>query len=188
MIRVIQKPTPNYTAHRIPRPALAAVLHIAEGSERAVDSWFGNDASDVSAHFLVGHDGELRQYVSIHDVAWHAGRVLRPTWPMLTSRSGPQIAGNPNLVTIGIEHEGSGTTAWTEAMWLTSTALSAWLSHRFDWPLTADRWPLHREIFAGKTCPGLAFTTVHRAEYVERVRALRAVFGADVRSLITGIR
>lgn len=185
MIRAVQYPTPNVTPHRIPRPAMAAVLHVIEGSLGAADSWFANDASNVSAHFGIGRDGALHQYVSIHQVAWHAGRVLRPTWPMLTTGT---ISGNPNLVTIGIEHEGTGREPWTEAMWLTSTVLSAWLSLRFDWPLTTDRWPLHREIFAGKTCPGEAFTTAHRAEYVERVRALRAVFGADVRSLITGLR
>ena len=179
MIRVQQRRALHFTKHAVPRAVRAVVLHIAEGSSAAVDSWFASPASKVSAHFLVGRDGSLRQYVSVHDVAWHAGRVQEPTWA-------PAIEGaRPNLITVGIEHEGSGVAPWTEAQLLTSSILSAWLCRRFGLTPTADDFPMHREIFSGKTCPGPWFD---RDAYLARVAAVLAVFGDAIPKLITGLR
>ena len=179
MIQVLQRPTPNFRAHSVPRDVRAAVIHIAEGRAAGVDSWFASRESQVSAHFLVGLNGTLRQYVSIHDVAWHAGRVLGATWRALPT-------GNPNDTTVGIEHEGNGLAEWPEPMLLTSTMLAAWLCTRFGWEPTELRFPMHREIFAAKTCPGPAF---NRTAYLARVRAILATFTADeIRCMVEGIR
>lgn len=178
MITVIQKPTPNYARHNVPRDVKAVVIHVAEGTEEGTDSHFASDPTDVSAHFLVGLDGELRQYVSVHDVAWHAGRIDRPTWKGLRP-------GNPNSYTIGIEHEGMGKTPWPEEQLSTSALLSAWLCERFKIVPSGLTFPLHREIFAGKSCPGPAFD---RSAYLARVRWNLETLGPDLKRFFVGLR
>ncbi len=65
----------------------------------------------VSAHFLLRRDGELVQFVSCHDRAWHAG-VSR--W------QGRQRC---NDFSIGIELEGSDYAPFAEVQYLRLTAL-----------------------------------------------------------------
>lgn len=176
MIQVIHKPVAaaNWRQGSAPRAVRAIVLHVAEGSEPAVDSWFNNGKAIVSAHFLVGLDGELRQYVGIHDVAYHAGQAINPVWPGFVSN-------NTNATTIGIEHEGGGLTPWPEPQMLTSSMLSAWLCNRFE-PVTGLKpdklhFPLHSEIKATKPfCPGKFFD---RDDYLARAQWWRRSFSWD---------
>ena len=182
MIAVTQKPVAVGNWRKgggIPRAVTAVTLHVIEGSLSAADSWFNNPDAEVSAHFGVGFDGRLHQYVGIHDVAYHAGRVLLPTWVGLVEGV------NPNTVTVGIEHEGNGTEPWPAPMIFASAVLSAWLCERFTLQPSPAYFPLHREIFAGKTCPGPAF---NRAHYLDAVSHVRRLFGPHVKTLITGIR
>ena len=55
----------------------------------------------MSAHYLVGLDGRVAQFVDEEDTARHAGRVADPTTPLHTGD-------DPNLHTIGIEFEDGG--------------------------------------------------------------------------------
>ena len=80
----------------------AVVIHIIEGTLGAADSWFRAPESEVSAHYGIGRSGEIHQYVGEADTAFHAGRVWKPKWGKLKAKV------NPNLYTIGIEHEGQG--------------------------------------------------------------------------------
>jgi N-acetylmuramoyl-L-alanine amidase len=89
----------------------AVVIHVMEGTLVGTDSWFNNPASKVSAHYGVGRDGTIHQYVSETDTAFHAGRRSKPTWGLIKDGI------NPNLYTIGIEHEGDGGSAWPPAMY-----------------------------------------------------------------------
>lgn len=181
MIEVIQKPVAagNWREGSVPRAVRAIVLHVAEGSAESVDSWFSSSKAKVSAHFLVGLDGEIRQYVGIHDVAFHAGVVVEPTWAGL-------IPGTTNSQTVGIEHEGSGLTNWPEAQLLSSSLLSAWLVERFDFTVDALHFPLHHEIKATKSCPGPKFD---RPDYLARVAWWTHEFGpATIHELVQGIR
>ena len=52
-------------------PALA-IIHIMQGTLAGTDSWFRNPAAEVSAHFGVGKDGTVIQWVDTSDTAWHA--------------------------------------------------------------------------------------------------------------------
>jgi N-acetylmuramoyl-L-alanine amidase len=180
-ITVIQKPTRNFTRGPGPgkRPVRAVVLHIAEGSEASVDSWFGpTSPSNVSSHFLVGLDGEIRQYVSVHDVAKANGFVHAPTWAGL-------LPGNPNDYTVSIEHEGSGRTRWPEEQLASSALLSAWLCERFKLQPIPLHFPLHREIRADKSCPGPMF---ERTPYLARVRWNLQVLGPNLKRFLDGVR
>lgn len=82
----------------------AIVLHVTgPGSLAGMRSWFKNPASQVSAHFGIGKNGELEQYVPLEAAAWHAGILNLP------DTSNPLIARwkeqgiNPNRCHIGIE-------------------------------------------------------------------------------------
>lgn len=126
----------------------AVVIHIIEGSLGACDSWFNTPASKVSAHYGVGRDGTVHQYVGESDTAFHAGRTFRPTWARLR----PGV--NPNLYTVGIEHEGRGGDSWPDAMYAASASLVRDVCSR--WSIEIDRAHIvgHREIYGRKSCPG----------------------------------
>jgi N-acetyl-anhydromuramyl-L-alanine amidase AmpD len=103
----------------------AIVIHIMDGSMRAADSWFNDPRSQVSAHYGVGAGGEVHQYVKETDTAFHAGTIVRPSWPLLK----PGV--NPNYYTIGIEHEGRGDIPWPwPAAQLEASAALVRTSHR----------------------------------------------------------
>ena len=65
----------------------------------------------VSSHFLIARSGELTQFVSTENKAWHAG---------LSSFMGREKC---NDFSIGIELEGDGDSAFEEAQYKTLTAL-----------------------------------------------------------------
>lgn len=73
------------------------------GTLAGTDSWFNNPASKVSAHFGVGDNGDLHQYVLLSDSAWANG-ILEPgnRWGEVSTATWP------NGVTISIETEDKG--------------------------------------------------------------------------------
>lgn len=132
----------------------AVVIHIAQGSRSAVDSWFNNPASQVSAHYLVCTDGAVHQYVHERDTAWHAGRVHNATWAGV--KRGPTgVPINPNYYTVGVEHEGKTGVPFTDAMMLRSAELLHDIATRWSIPLDRAHVVGHHEIYALKPfCPG----------------------------------
>jgi len=93
----------------------------------------------VSAHFLVRRDGELLQFVSCNDRAWHAGASA---W------RGRERC---NDFSIGVELEGSDDVPFAEPQYETLVALTRSLVERFG-PLDIAG---HSDIAPGrKTDPG----------------------------------
>ena len=120
---ILQTPSPNFWPGRAAEP-VAIVLHTMAGTLAGTDSWFAQSASQVSAHFGVGLDGTIHQYVSLFDTAWangvlEAGNQWAPTF-------GP---GNPNDRTVSIETEdlGSGATPVTDAQYASVLAIGRML-------------------------------------------------------------
>jgi AmpD protein len=66
----------------------------------------------VSAHFLIRRDGELLQFVSTHDRAWHAGA---------SNFNGRERC---NDFSIGIEMEGTDSDAYCDAQYATLAAVT----------------------------------------------------------------
>jgi N-acetyl-anhydromuramyl-L-alanine amidase AmpD len=135
----------------------AVVIHIIDGSQVGADATFLNDALSLvrSAHYSVGHDGAVHQYVKETDTAYHAGVISKPSWKgMKKTPSGGYV--NPNYYTIGIEHEGRPDDEWTDAMYSSSAALLRSISVRYPAlaKLTRDNVIMHREIDGDKSCPG----------------------------------
>ncbi|WP_304640592.1 1,6-anhydro-N-acetylmuramyl-L-alanine amidase AmpD [Pseudomonas sp.] len=108
--------------------------------------YFGEIAAmRVSSHFLIERDGELTQFVSCLDRAWHAGQS--------------HFAGceNCNDFSVGVELEGTDTLAYTEAQYATLLRLTGALMTRFP-GITPQRITGHEHVAPGrKTDPGPAF-------------------------------
>ncbi len=147
-MNIIQKKSPNFWAGRKGYRPEAIVIHIMDGTLIGTDSWFANTTSQVSAHYGIGKNGEVHQYVNEQDSAWHAGRVDAPVWKLIKSNI------NPNLYTIGIEHEGKPDDVWTDAMKQSSTTLIRDICQRWQIPIDRDHVVGHFEIFSKKpNCP-----------------------------------
>jgi hypothetical protein len=94
------------------------VVHTTQGSYNGAISWFQNPAAEVSAHYVIrSSDGDLTQMVDDKDIAYHDACF--------------------NTNSIGIEHEGfvADPGRWyTEAMYMKSAAVTAWLCDAYGIP------------------------------------------------------
>jgi len=96
----------------------------------------------VSAHFFIRRDGEVVQFVSVDDRAWHAGVSCWRGW----SRC--------NDFSVGIELEGSDTTSFEAVQYERLAALARMLRQRYPIEAMAG----HADIAPGrKTDPGPCF-------------------------------
>ncbi len=152
-MQITQVYSPNFAAGRKTYTPIAIVIHIMEGSRASTDSWFGSTVSQVSAHYGIGINGEIHQYVQETDTAWHAGRVNAPTWALIKpAGNGSYI--NPNYYTVGIEHEGDETTEWSDATYTSSSSIISEIAKRWNIPIDRQHIVGHHEIYALKACPG----------------------------------
>jgi len=129
---------------------IGIVLHVMEGTLSGTDAWFNNPSAKVSAHYGVGVDGQIHQYVAEDDTACHAGIVVNPTAALVLAR--PNV--NPNYYTIGIEHEGQGQDSWTAQQSAASANLVVDIASRWGIALDVDHVFAHHEVRASKPCPG----------------------------------
>ena len=130
-------------------PVDTIVVHVMEGDMAGTLEWFRDQRSQVSSHYGVSKKGAVVQYVDEEDRAWHAGRVHEPTAEIVLERGGV----NPNQYTIGIEHEGSGSTDLTDEQRTASAMLIADIARRRHIPLTRKHVVGHHEIYSLKGCP-----------------------------------
>ena len=126
----------------------AIAIHVIVGSLESAGMTFRDPRSSVSAHYGVGKSDRLHQFVEEADTAFHAGTVVEATWRLID----PNI--NPNLYTVGIEHEGQPQDTWPDEQFRASTALVREIAGRWKIALDRDHIIMHREIRASKTCPG----------------------------------
>ena len=119
--------------------ASRVVIHITDGSTTSgTVSWFKDPRAGVSAHYVVGRDGEVVQMVKHSDVAFHAHGA--------------------NGDSIGIEHVARArpSTPPTETEYGASAALVRWLCDSFAIPLDREHILGHSEAdpsTAHKACP-----------------------------------
>ncbi|WP_299569234.1 1,6-anhydro-N-acetylmuramyl-L-alanine amidase AmpD [uncultured Shewanella sp.] len=100
---------------------------------------------EVSAHFLIRRDGEVVQYVSCDDRAWHAG---------VSNLNGRE---NCNDFTIGIELEGTDTDPYTNEQYQVLARLTLELFDEYPM-LKQNEIVGHCDIAPGrKTDPGQSF-------------------------------
>jgi N-acetyl-anhydromuramyl-L-alanine amidase AmpD len=129
------------------------VIHVMEGTLLGTDAWFAKIESQVSAHYGVGKKGAVHQYVREEDTACHVGVVDRPAWPLLQRKTNGKPI-NPNLYTVGIEHEGHDGERFTDAQYQASAALIRDICTRWQIPIDELHIVPHHAIRASKPCPG----------------------------------
>lgn len=99
---------------------------------------------EVSSHFLIDRQGNLQQFVSVDDRAWHAG---------VSCYDGVE---NCNDYSIGIELEGCDDKPFAEEQYQALARLSRDLMRAY--PITPERITGHSDIAPGrKTDPGPFF-------------------------------
>lgn len=149
----------NWQTARAGQHPEAIVIHLMDGSLAGTDEWFNTEPwkrpepkSASASHYGIGKDGTVHQYVYDQHRAYHAGNVVEPTAQLVIDKKGI----NPNLWTIGIEHEGRMTDEgpWPDAQLAASAQLLAELS--VNWHIPLDRTHIfgHHEVYAPKPCPG----------------------------------
>ncbi|TDE23086.1 1,6-anhydro-N-acetylmuramyl-L-alanine amidase AmpD [Vibrio owensii] len=110
----------------------------------------------VSAHCLIKRDGEIVQFVSFLDRAWHAGQ---------SSFAGRERC---NDYSIGIELEGTEFVAYTEEQYQSLTALTQAVMHSYP-KITLPRITGHQYIAPlRKADPGLSFDWVKFRHQIKR--------------------
>ncbi len=149
---IVQKPVAfdDFRLGRQGHAVLGIVIHIEDGSEAGTDAWFDDPQSHVSSHYSVSKFGEIHQYVQEQDEAFHAGTVVEPTWDLVLEHPGV----NPNLYTVGLEHEGLATDEWPDTQYQASAQLIADIANRHGMAIDAAHIAPHHSIRANKTCPG----------------------------------
>jgi glycosyltransferase involved in cell wall biosynthesis len=152
-LRIQQRRSPNFGKGRGGWAPRAVVVHTTDGSFEAAASWFEQPESGVSAHYLVGLDGRVAQFVREADIARHAGRILRPQAAIAADSERDGV----NPFTIGIEFEDAGDPMDVRrpaAQYDAGARLLAEICSRWDIPLDREHVIGHRELFAAKECPG----------------------------------
>ncbi len=72
---IASRPSPNKSPRRS-REIDLVVLHATVGNFEPSVHWLRDPASKVSAHYVVGRDGQTVQLVPEAQTAWHAGRSI----------------------------------------------------------------------------------------------------------------
>lgn len=120
------------------------IMHTIVGSLAGADSWFRNPSSRVSAHFGVGKDGTILQWVDTSSRAWaNVGA---------------------NSISISIENEGQTSEALTAAQVESNAAIYAWahkahgIPYSYATSATGSGFGYHSQFGAwslgGTACPG----------------------------------
>jgi N-acetylmuramoyl-L-alanine amidase len=121
--------TPNMGA--VMQPEYLVIHYTAAGNADGVISWFRNPQSEVSAHLVIGRNGDITQVVPFDRIAWHAGKSQ---WD---GRAGL------NKFSIGIELDNAGKLERVGSRWLSKATKRAYpedevllANHKHDPPGT----------------------------------------------------
>lgn len=178
-MNIIDKPcgAGNWRTGRGNQKVQLIVIHVMDGYLTGTDGLFATPPDQrkgalrgfaSAAHYGIGQKGEVHRYVKDEDTAYHAGRVASPKVAVLAkswdAKAGKYSGVNPNSISVGIEHEGTGDAAfakklklsfeWPDAMMQASAELIATLCAKFALSIDRQHVVGHHEIFANKTCPG----------------------------------
>jgi N-acetyl-anhydromuramyl-L-alanine amidase AmpD len=120
------------------------VIHISAGSLTSMTNWFSTPGSQASAHYGIGKDGTILQYVEEDKKAWSNGNIKNPSAKAVLSRPGI----NPNLYTLSIENEGQDLQYAPQVQIDTLCALIKDIAGRWNIPLDREHIIGHFEIDA----------------------------------------
>lgn len=130
--------SPNYTPGRGGQRVQIIVIHTMVGTIASANARFQQAAQQASAHYGVGLDGSLVQWVAEKDTAYHAGDWLI------------------NETSIGIEHEDNGdyNGVRSDALYSASSALVSDIAKLYGIALDRAHVRKHSEVSDSPTaCP-----------------------------------
>jgi len=144
-------PSPNFSS-REGRTPIAIVDHITAGAFPGCQDWLCDPAAQASAGYIVTKIGRIIQLVKDGAKAWHAGVVNKPSWVLYDGS-------NPNLYTIGIEHEGQPGDTLTPIQYQATLWLHQQLIKQWGIPVDTDHIIGHYRIDSvdRANCPGSGF-------------------------------
>ena len=96
------------------------VVHIMQGSLNGSDNWFKNPSAQVSAHFGIGRDGKIYQWVDTANIAW--------------------AEANYNSRAISVEHEGFAGDRLTDAQAWSLACLMKWCRQTHGLRMVRGGW------------------------------------------------
>lgn len=145
--------SPNFSKGRQGYSPEYIVIHIMDGTLVGTDAWFNNKQSGVSAHSGIGSNGEVHDYIHSVDKAWHAGvfNTNGATFTGFKYANGKLV--DPNLYTLGLEHEGKPDKEITEECYKASAGKIKYWAQRFNIPIDAEHIVSHKSIYPGHNCP-----------------------------------
>lgn len=135
---VVFLPSPNQDFRPEGMPIDCIVIHDTETpgvrSARRIANHFLNPRSQVSAHYIIGKDGEIVQCVEDNRRAWHAG----------LSKLGNRVKVNDFSIGIELVNAQTGTDPFTDAQYESLNRLVAHLVVKYQIP--KDRIVGHKDI------------------------------------------
>lgn len=156
------------------------------GTMPGTKSHFENPASKVSAHFGVGFDGTIWQFVSLTKAAWANGILEDPDLAIDWLAECVREKLNPNWRTISIEHEGDGVMPMPEKQYQASLALNRWLCS-LNGIRPGTRTIIRHSQITGRqraNCPGKSFPLIR---LLADLGAIRNNMPATFKDPVTGI-
>jgi N-acetyl-anhydromuramyl-L-alanine amidase AmpD len=99
----------NMTPGREGHAPIAIINHIMLGTLNGTREAFRDPAHKASAHFGLGPDGTIYQFVKDEDMAWANGNLRAPQTWIKWIAAAQKTETNPNLLTISIEWAGRHT-------------------------------------------------------------------------------
>jgi N-acetyl-anhydromuramyl-L-alanine amidase AmpD len=179
MLKITQKPSPNFVAGRQGQIPDHICLHTTGGTFTSADNWIRNAASQVSYHFIIKRDGEIVQYVDIRNWAFANG-TRNDGGNLCNSRSTLALVRqrriNANLYTVSISFADMPAGNPSPQQLESVVALINWINNECQRiygariPIRRDRVVGHGEItpVTRANCPGKAFPF---DEVIRRVNA-----------------
>ena len=150
-MQFIQSTSPNYDSRGKYNPEII-VIHCTDGYWPSDKEWLRSSRSKVSTHFIISPEGEVHHLVQVIDRAWHVGVYKGYTAPLKKNAWGRVI--NPNQYTVGIEVSLKPPEKMGQKQKESLLVVLRYLGEIWGIPLDRKHIWGHKEINAGKTCPG----------------------------------
>lgn len=127
-MNIINYPSPNHSTRRVGTRVNTILLHhTATASTRAAMEWLCYRGSHVSAHYVVGAQGDIYRLVPEELKAWHAGLGRLP-W-----ETRPEYDFNHRSVGIEIVNLGDGKMPFAETQYQALEWLVPDIAQRLGW-------------------------------------------------------
>jgi N-acetylmuramoyl-L-alanine amidase len=135
--------------------------HIMQGHIPGSEARFNDKKQEVSAHFGVGYDGRVVQWVSMDNSAWSNG-ILEPGWNVLLPWLFEAVQKNIeiNRRTISIEHEGFPGEPMPEAQYQSTLDLHSFIIRTYPTIYPSRKTIVRHSDISPKSranCPGSTF-------------------------------